>query len=154
MEYISLGANTLQSWLGSLISRWRRMGRDRLTPSQVVMRWNRALVEGDHAFVEAHTYLTTEESKAYLQRLTDSKKWTSLKELSELYQRGPAVSSISFVLSEQIDLLSFKIARVRYEVLYEGGKATEFEDILVKEEGIWKMRLEHVRTKEIRDSRL
>jgi len=105
-------------------------------------------------FVREHTFLSTDASQAYLQSKTATKKWTSLEELSEKYRNGKASTCIAYYVSENIDKIEYKIAKVTYEVYYETGDSSEFQDILVKENGIWKIRLEHVRCKVLYEPRI
>lgn len=117
------------------------------------MKWNDGLSSRDRKFVEDHTFLATPDAKKYLAHKTATKQWTSLEELSEFYRDKHADSSITFLVSEQIDTRHWDLARVVYRVYYEGGAITEFEDLLQRHERRWKVRLEHVRSEKLKESR-
>jgi hypothetical protein len=125
------------------LRRQRRLGADGLGPTEVVVKWQESLRNGDLKFVYSHTYLQSKLSRDYVQ-----KKWGSLEGLAKKYANQ--MPADEFYLSEQIEPLSARSAKVTYETRYDDGAKRTWTDYLVLDESIWKVRPEHVEWREDR----
>lgn len=77
-----------------------------------------------------------------------TKKWGSLEGLAEKYANQ--MPADEFYLSEQIEPLNARSAKVTYETRYDDGAKRTWTDYLVLDESIWKLRPEHVEWREDR----
>jgi len=110
---------------------------DSAGPMEAVGIWNDALYDGNIEVARKHTSHTSSE---YLKQLD------GLEGLSKSYQKGRDNRPEKTYEKETID---GDVAHVIYTSNYKDGSIKQWEDTLFREDGVWKVAPQHVRTHDI-----
>jgi len=106
------------------------------SPWEVNRAWNAALSEGDAATAKRLTSRTTLETEYW-------KRVKGIDGLIEIYREGRANWMPCSLL---LELLNGSMATVAYQCPRRDGTVRIWEDKMVKEDGLWKVAAQYVKT--------
>jgi len=140
VEAINLSMGLIYKFEDKTLRKWAKLLYEKsiasMGPLATANAWNRALEEGD---VEVYERLTSKKSENYIKN-----KWGTLDKLSQQYKNSIKNRSASIDIEETISETR-DWAMAKYAVAYQDERnIVEWIDILVFEEGIWKIRPEFV----------